>query len=368
MGHGSSRSVLLTEFWELPSTGRIFGLLLFTLLTVGASASATDLIGKVTNSTTKEPAAGDEVVLLSLSEGSAKESARTKTDSAGRFRFAVADPKTPRLVRVVHEGVAYDKMVEPDVNRVVVQVYDVVDKLEGVAAIMDVQRFEARSDTLEVKQLVTLRNASKPPRTLMNDRPFEVQLPPEAQVKSGLVQIEDGQPLRDKPAPGEHKGEYYFRYPLRPGDTRFAAVYQLPYSGKAVLEPNIRNARERFVAMLPKSMRFEPQAAGIFRPMPDVSPDNVQGTAPVTPGQTLAFRVSGTGMLAELQGSQQQALSREPPRPSSGPGAPLKSPGPLQAHDSFILWGLTVVLTAGTVYLYVRRRSAVARARVRNTA
>src|SRR5437870_13655426 len=106
MGHGSSRSVLLTEFWELPSTGRIFGLLLFTLLTVGASASATDLIGKVTNSTTKEPAAGDEVVLLSLSEGSAKESARTKTDSAGRFRFAVADPKTPRLVRVVHEGKA----------------------------------------------------------------------------------------------------------------------------------------------------------------------------------------------------------------------------------------------------------------------
>src|SRR5437879_200838 len=208
-------------------------------------------------------------------------------------------------------------MVEPDVNRVVVQVYDVVDKLEGVAAIMDVQRFEARSDTLEVKQLVTLRNASKPPRTLMNDRPFEVQLPPEAQVKSGLVQIEDGQPLRDKPAPGEHKGEYYFRYPLRPGDTRFAVVYQLPYSGKAVFEPKIRNAQERFVVMLPKSMRFEQRA---------------------------------------------QASS------GGGPGPPPKSPGPLQNHDSFILWGLTVVLTAGTVYLYVRRRSAVARARVRNTA
>src|SRR2546422_9566303 len=30
-----------------------------------------------------------------------------------------------------------------------------------------------------------------------------------------------------------------------------------------------------------------------------------------SPGQTLAFRVSGTGMLAELQGSQQHALSRE---------------------------------------------------------
>jgi len=374
MGHGSSRGVLLAkELWNLAFAGRILCLLFATSLAVGtsASASATDLVGTVTNGTTKKPAAGDEVVLLSLSEGSAKETARAKTDTAGRFRFTVAGPPGRHLVRVIHQDVIYEMIYVGDLKRVEVRVYDVVNKLDGVTAVMDVQRFEARGDKLEVKELVTMRNASKAPRTLMNDRSFEIHLPPEAQVQSGLIQIEDGQPLREKPTPGEKTGEYYFRFPLRPGDTRFAVVYQLPYNGHAVFEPEIRDAQERFVVMLPKSMRFEPKAAGIFRPMPDVSPDNVQGTAPVTLGQTLAFRISGTGMLAELQGSRQQALSRESPaahggglaRPPESPGPPPKPPGPSQNHDSFILVGLTVALTAGTVYFYLKKRSAVARAR-----
>jgi hypothetical protein len=355
----SSRFVLLAKkFWELVPAGRIFGLALATLLVVGASALAADLTGRVTNGTTKKPAVGDEVVLLSISGGSEKESARAKTDSAGRFRFAVAGPPGPRLVRVVHQGVTYDKMAEPDVNLLVFPVYDVVDKLDGVTAIMDVQRFEASSDTLEVKQLITMYNASKPPRTLLNDRPFEIQLPPEAQVLSGLVQIEDGLPLKDKPTPGDHKGEYYFRSPLRPGDTRFAVVYRLSYNGEAVVEPRIRNAQERFVVMLPKSMRLEPQAGGIFQPMPYVSADNVQGTAPVTTGQTLRFRISGTGVLAELQGRQQPSRSDNEQRVAQLDLRFHTSPGTGRL-DGLILSGLGGVLLVFSAVYIARRRSAV---------
>ena len=46
------------------------------------------------------------------------------------------------------------------------------------------------SATLEIKQLITVRNISKPPRTLTKERALEVQLPPEARIQSGLVQIE----------------------------------------------------------------------------------------------------------------------------------------------------------------------------------
>ena len=383
MGHGSSRGVLLgKEPWELLSTGRIFGLLLATLLAVVASASASDLVGTVTNGTTNKPAAGDEVVLLTLSNGGMSESVGAKTDSAGRFRFTLVGLPGPRLVRVVHQGVTYDKTAEAVVNLVALRVYDVADKLDGVRAVMDVQRFEARSDTLEVKQLVTMRNDSRPPRTLMNDRAFEIQLPPEAEVESGLVQIEDGKPLKQKPTPGDHRGEYYFRSPLRPGDTRFAVIYRLPYNGEAVIEPMIRNPLEQFVVMLPLSMKFEPKAAGIFQPMPNVSPDNVQGTAPMTPGQTLAFRISGTGMLAELRsdpkdarsgkterpGGQRQARGGETANSGTTTVALIKLPDALHRRDQFVLGGLAAVLTVGSVYyfLYVKRRSAVARARKRS--
>ncbi len=149
MGHGPSRGVVpAKKSWKFLATGRIFGLLGVILPALGASAPATDLIGKVTNGTTNKAVDGDEVMLLSVSKGSAKETASARTDSAGRFRFIGTDPPTRRLVRVVQQGVVHDKMAKPDVNFRAVKVYDVAGKLDGVTAVMDVQRFEARSDTL----------------------------------------------------------------------------------------------------------------------------------------------------------------------------------------------------------------------------
>ncbi len=333
-----------------------------TLIGSGAAWAAT-LTGTVTNGTTNKPAVGDEVVLLTFSNDGMKESARDKTDGAGRFVFTVAESTGSRLVRVIHQGVTYHSLVLADGGRakvaVTVTVYDVAEKVEGVTAVMDVQRFEATSETLEIKQLVTMRNDSKPPRTLMNDRPFEIQLPPEAQVKSGLVQIEGGQPLKQRPVPGGQKGQYYFVVPIRPGDTRFAVVYRVPYTGEALMDPTIRNPLERFVVMLPKSMKFEPQVAGIFQPMPDTTPDHVEGTGPVTPGQTLAFRVSGTGMLEELQGRRKQAQQGQTDpakRPGGGLGAPIEAPDPLQEYRWQILAGLAVLMVVGAVCV-VRRQT-----------
>ncbi len=358
-GHCSSRGVLLAKkSWELVPGRRVFGFVLATLLVVGASASAGDLAGRVINGTTKKPPVGDEVVLLTISGGSEKESARAKTDGAGHFSLNVGDARGTRLVHVVHQGVTYEKVVEPDAAFIAIRVYDVADKLDGLTAVMDVQRFEARSDTLEVKRLITMHNASKPPRTLMNDRPFSIQLPADAQVLSGLVQLGDGEPLKGKPAPGERKDEYYFRSPLRPGDTRFGVVYRLPYNGEAVVEPSIRNAQERFVVMLPKSMSFEPQAGGIFQAMPNVSQDNVQGTGPVTFGQTLAFRITGTGTLTELQGRQQPSRS-DSVQPVGQPDQGFQTSPRTSPRDKLILSGLGVVLLVFSAVLIAKTRRQV---------
>ena len=276
-------------------------------------------------------------------------------DGSGHFRFNLENTHASYLLRVVHEHVNYHRMAQAGLKPVGVKVYDAAEKLDRVTAIMEVERLEATSETLEIKQLVTVRNDSRPPRTLMKDRAFEIQLPPEAQVKSGLVQVEDGQPLTQKPIAGEPKGQYYFTSPIRPGDTRFAIVYQLPYNGKALIEPTIRNPLERFVVMLPKSMTFEPKATGIFQPMPGTTPDNVQGTVPVRPGQRVAFRISGTGALEELRGRRQQAqdsqVAAQRGRPGGGLSPPIDAPDPLQEFRWQILGGLAVLLVAGAVYV-----------------
>jgi hypothetical protein len=162
------------------------------------------------------------------------EIARTHTDSMGRFVLST-NGAANYLVRVIHEGVSYHKAVAAGRSPLLIDVYDVAELLEGISAVMDVQRFEATEDTLEIKQLVTMRNQSKPPRTLVNDRPFEIQLPRGSRVVSGMIQIETGQPLKQKPIRGEQEGQYYFS-PIRPGDTRFGVIYRIPYSGSAMID------------------------------------------------------------------------------------------------------------------------------------
>jgi len=198
----------------------------------------------------------------------------------------------------------------------------------------------------------------------MNDRPFEIQLPPEARVQSGLVQLEDEPPLKQKPLIGEQKGQFYFVFPLRPGDTRFAVVYQLPYTGEALIEPEIRNPLEQFVIMLPRSMKFEPKASGIFQPRSDTTPDHVEGTRPVTLGQAVAFRIEGTGTLEELQGRRKQAQEGQTvpkERPGGGLGPPIEAPDPLQQYRWHILTGIAVLAVAGAVHVNRRTRLAIAK-------
>ncbi len=82
-----------------------------------ASASRKTLTGKVTNGTTKKPAAGDDVVLLSLGQGM-EESGRTQTDAKGNFSVKLDDAASPHLVRVIHQGVTYHRMAPPGTTSV----------------------------------------------------------------------------------------------------------------------------------------------------------------------------------------------------------------------------------------------------------
>ncbi|OFW16724.1 MAG: hypothetical protein A3H27_09455 [Acidobacteria bacterium RIFCSPLOWO2_02_FULL_59_13] len=334
--------------WGQIRLSPVLAAVLVLCLGVNVLATAATLKGTAKNGTTGKPAAGDEVVLLSL-DGGMTEIGRGQTDASGRFRFTVADLQAQRLVRVVHQGVAYLRLAPPGVNLVEVQIYDVARKLDEVTATRYVQRFQTEGDTLQVIEEITVRNASDPPRTLMNERPFEIHLPPEAQIVAGGVQIGGGQRLRSNPIPGGEKGWYYFPFPLRPGHTRFAVAYRLPYGGEAVIEPNIRYPLEQLSVVLPKSMKFEARTPGMFQPMPSKTGTNMQITAAVKPGQPLAFRVSRRGTLSAPQGGQSQAQRSETARPGSVPEVPSEPARPPDRLRWLILGGLAVILTAGAV-------------------
>jgi hypothetical protein len=350
---------------------RAYVSILAAVVFVSALASAHTLTGKVANRTTKKPAAGDDVVLLSLSQGM-QEADRTKTDAKGNFSLKLDDAGAPHLVRAIHQGVTYHRMAPPGTTSVEVEVYDVSQKVEGVSLTADVMRFQAKDNELAGVRLFAVNNASAPPRTQMSDQNFEFYLPAGAQIDQSMAMTAGGQPINSAPVPEKEKNRYTFIFPLRPGETQFEVSFHMPYSGEASIDPKPLYDAQHFVVMLPKAMQFAPGPGTAFQSMQDPrQPDAiVQVVSNMTSDQPLAFKISGTGVMAEagddsqgtpspVGGAQTSgAVSGRDSRPGGGLGPPIDAPDPLEKYRWYILGGFAAVLTAGAVY--IARRSATA--------
>jgi hypothetical protein len=344
-----------------------------TLLIVRASAQT--LTGTVTNGTTNKPAAGDDVVLLSLSEGMA-ESGRTQTDAKGNFSLKLDSATSPHLVRVIHQSVTYHRMAPPGTTSVEVQVYDVSKKVEGISVTADVMRFQAQGGELQGIRLFAVNNASDPPRTQMSDQSFEFYLPDGAQIDQSMAMTAGGQPINSAPVPQKQRNRYAFLFPLRPGETTFQVSYHMPYSGEASIDPKTLYGAQHFVVVLPKSMQFTTGAGTAFQAMNDPRQTDavVQVASNTTAEQSLAFKISGTGTLAE-EGNDSQggpspvggaqtsgaqtsgAVAGRDSRPGGGLGPPIDAPDPLEKFRWYILGGFGIVLAAGAIYIASRSKA-----------
>jgi len=287
------------------------GILLFSSL-----AAAQTLTGTVRNVTVGAPAAGDEVILLSLGQGM-EEAGRTKTDAKGHFSFKLDSAQGPHLVRVIHQEVTYHRMAPPGTTSVAVEVYDVAKKVDGIKVFADIMRIEAGKGQILVTRQFGVQNASNPPRTQMNERNLEFYVPDGAQVigASATTTTENGNALKIAPVRESEKGRYSLIFPLRPGFTRFQVTYWLPYSGSANLDPRSIYPLEHFMVMMPKAMQFRVAASSTHFKLihlPNQPDATVQVASDTTDGENLAFHVSGEGMLTTgQQRSTQNSGERE---------------------------------------------------------
>jgi hypothetical protein len=344
--------------------------------------AAQTLTGTVKNATTGKPAVGDEIVLLKLGQGM-EEAGRTTTDAKGQFIFKLDDAQSPHLVRAIHQDVTYHRMAPPGITSVELEVYDVAKKIEGITVLADIMRIQAAQGQIEVVREFGVQNTSNPPRTQMNERNLEFYVPNGAQIiaDSATATTENGNPLKSAPVPEGEKNRYSFIFPLRPGLTRFEVAYQLPYSGSANLDPKSVYPLEHFVVMVPKAMQFTAATSAGFKLInyPNEPDARVQVASNTTPGQNLAFKISGEGTLAgqqesgtqgssggQSQGPEEGAQSSAPGpgsaqannRPGGGLGPPIDAPDPLQKYRWWILGGLAAVLVLGGVYVASRQQSA----------
>jgi hypothetical protein len=129
--------------------------------------------------------------------------------------------------------------------------------------------------------------------------------------------------------------------------------------------------------MLPKTIQFTPAAASAgFKLInyPNEPDAVVQVASNTTPGENLAFKISGEGMLQAPQeagqgqgGGAPEGGTQSAARPGGGLGPPIDAPDPLQQYRWQILGGIAAALIVGGVFVALRQQSA-ARALARHKA
>ena len=335
---------------------------------VGAS-SAENITGTVTNGTTGKPSAGDEVTLLSLSQGM-QAVGSTKTDAQGKFTLrAPTDTGAPHMVRAAHNGVNYFPQggpLMPGATTTQITVYDTAKKIDGLSQTVEVDRFEAQGDQLQAITLFAIRNESEPPRTLDANQTFEFVLPPGASLDQGMVKSPGGQPINMPPAETATKGRYAFSFPLKPGESQFQVSYHMPYKGEVSFSPKPLADVQHFVVMTPPGINFAPKDKQRYQSMPDNSGASVMVATNVKPGEDLSFALSGTGRFpAEGQQGASGDASGGPSagrdnRPGGGLGAPIDSDDPLHDYRAVILGVFALVLVMGGAYVVAKSNQPAA--------
>jgi hypothetical protein len=321
-----------------------------TLALAGAAFSVT-ITGSVTNGTTHKPSAGDDVVVLRLA-GGMEEAGRTKTDARGHFTLTVPDSPGPQLVRVTHDKVNYHQTLPPGQKSVNIEVFDSTTK--NVEMQITAYEFvQANNNQIQIQDEYQVNNNSNPPVTFNPDQTFRVTLPANAQLDDALVARENSNPLNSALVPAGKPGQFYFAYPIRPGETTFSVTYHLPYNGKMTLTPQTQYKLGEFGVAVPEAMNFKStspayqktkQTAGVMGAL----------ALDVKPGDNLSYDVSGNGELPRQQGDAQPAPTGSAAGPGGGIGTPEGTPDPLRHFRWYILGGLALIMVAAGVYIYMR--------------
>jgi hypothetical protein len=282
-----------------------------------AARDANDITGSARNQSRGQAAIGDRVILIRLDRG--MEESQARTGQRGAFRLHVRDAGKAYLVRVVHQGVSYDQRAYPG-DDLSIQVFDAERRVPRVRASIEILRAGTNGNLLHVSDMYELKNESSPPVTQAGGQTFEVYVPANAKMDSVLAAgpAKIGVLIPANPVPGE-PGHYTVSFPLRPGETRFAFNYDLPYEGHAVFETRLVYPLEQLAVMIPPSMKFSSRSPA-FALLPAGRSDYQVLTAnQLKAGEGPRFEVSGTGVLPPLGGqakSQAGTLALTTPRPT----------------------------------------------------
>jgi hypothetical protein len=186
--------------------------------------------GTVVNRTSGKPQPNATVELMKL--GAGMDTVGTvKTDAQGHFEFKVPVEQVPYLVQAQFGGVHYNKMIPPGTpsTGVTVDIFDVSNK-PGDAKVAEHVLFVQPGDAaVQVNEIVEYQNAGK--TTFYDSKNGTVRffLPASTKGEARVsVNTANSMPLQRSADKTPQADVYTVDSPVKPGQTRFDIVYQVP--------------------------------------------------------------------------------------------------------------------------------------------
>ena len=228
------------------------------ILFLAATASAA-VTGTVINKTTGKPQAGATVALNKLGQLGIEMIDQAKSGPDGSFTINqdIGGGRTPYLIRAAFDGVTYNLMIPPGspTTGLTVAVYN-ASKQPGVAKVSKhMVLFQPAGGQMTVNETYLFENSGQ---TAWNDPgagTLHFFLPPGAE---GKVQAEvtgpGSMPIGAPTAKSGKPDIFEVDYPVKPGETRFDLVYQVPYTEGAPYDGEIVTKDDNTYLIVPNGV------------------------------------------------------------------------------------------------------------------
>jgi hypothetical protein len=328
-------------------------------------AGSNEISGYARNQSSGRPASGDEVILIRLDRGMQEES-HTKIDEHGSFKVPAQYPEKQYLVRVVHDGVSYDQQARAG-GSVSISVFNAITQVQSITGSIEILRTGTNGSLLHVSDMYEIWNQSNPPVTRNGARTFEVYLPAHAEISSVLAASSGklGVVISATAVAGE-PGHYAVSFPLRPGATKFAFNYDLPYDGHASFPTRHQYPMQQFAVMIPPTMKFSSRSSAFETLATGNNRYQVLAINGLKAGEGPAFDLSGDGTLPSLQAQTRTPAAvvhaAPPPSPPVSPSSlPTTASYANQMRSIFrslILGALAVMFAAFSLFIWRSSKSA----------
>jgi hypothetical protein len=344
---------------------------LFALL-LAVACSAQTFRGRVVNGSTGNPVPSSQVILFT----SSGEQGRALTNDSGEFRIVPTvnlGRQASAILQVKQDGVDYFQPVVQG-RFADFKVYQSANRVSQISGQLSILQFQSVGKRLQVTELHALNNFSSPPLTQVDPNNFVLSIPSGAKVESVVVASPDGGTSRVSPTPAaESTLQYRIEFPLKPGLTKYAIRYDLPYeSQKFIFQRKTQYPTDRVGIMIPQSMRFRSISPNSFHTAANSQAAQEQRfeVDNLASHSTIEFSLSGTGELVHsfspLREGEHAAPSSLAAQTSEAartvsPINPAPAPrrSPITGHKHSI--ALVIILSAAALlcFFLVRAKAAM---------